>query len=421
MNILIVDDQPNILSSLVTSIRWRDLGITGVYTAASALAARSILTDTSMDILLTDIEMPVENGISLLSWVREQGIELECIFLTSHTDFYYARQAIGLGAVDYVVQPARHEDIVRAVENAKLRILQKRKTNELIKTSKFASASQNTMLKEYWENWPDPAMEPEAVEKKLTQLRDFGINCRQDQPILLLHAHITRWMRLPQKAVDFLRQYETALDSVFAYLQVETMSYFQKDTHFVTVLFCELTDELRTHAELFQKFAREQLGCRMNLCLCSTIISRVSEAILKINETVAAMEPSQSSDEEDYMEIIQYQDQKPSEIPDRHEQYFHQIKKFIRANMSRSITRMDIASELYLSPDYVNSIVKGCTGLTCKEFITHEKMAGAKKLLETTQLPVGEIARRLGYDSFAYFSKVYKDTYHMTPRLTRKG
>ena len=83
MNILLVDDQPNIISSLVSCIPWHSLGISSIYTATSAAAAREILLSHSADILITDIEMPHEDGLSLISWMRENDFNPECILLTS--------------------------------------------------------------------------------------------------------------------------------------------------------------------------------------------------------------------------------------------------------------------------------------------------------------------------------------------------
>ena len=422
MNILIVDDQPNILSSLTIHIAWQDLGIFGVYTAGSALSAREILLETHIDILLTDIEMPVENGISLLAWVRKQNIELECIFLTSHPDFFYAQQAIGLGAVEYVIQPARHEDIIRAVENAKLHLLKKRKANELLKTSKFASAAQNTAVRQFIEEWPGTANAQITLDQKLDQLKELGICCTKSQPVVIARAHITHWSRLPQKAVDFLPQYQTAICSVLAYLKTEPLSYYQNDEHFFSVVFSEMSGELEKHLRIFQSMAREKLGCRMDLELCPAQFYQMGEAVRQaaIHQSQAA--PSKDSASPDRMEILRFipQSMTETQADGKYYKYFDQIRKYVYENMSRPITRMDIADQLYLSPDYINSIVKHCTGLTCKEYITHEKMNRARNMLETTSLPVGEVAKQLGYDSFAYFSKVYKAIFHTTPKAARK-
>ena len=58
MRILLVDDQPNIIASLVASIPWHELGFTAVHTTTSPAEARAILEKHAIDILITDIEMP---------------------------------------------------------------------------------------------------------------------------------------------------------------------------------------------------------------------------------------------------------------------------------------------------------------------------------------------------------------------------
>lgn len=118
MNVLIVDDQANVVSSLKSGISWDILGIKNVYTALNALEAREIITRYPIDILLSDIEMPVENGLSLLRWCRNNNYLFECIFLTSHADFFYAKEAIQLGSFDYILQPARYEDVENAIKKS---------------------------------------------------------------------------------------------------------------------------------------------------------------------------------------------------------------------------------------------------------------------------------------------------------------
>lgn len=145
MNILIVDDQPNVISSLLQRVPWQGIGISNVYTANSALAARDVLFSKQVDILLADIEMPQENGLSLVRWIRSKGLEIECILLTSHANFYYAQIAISLEICDYVIQPAATEDIVRSIEKAKDKVFQKRQVNQKIHFQGFLSSTQNSM------------------------------------------------------------------------------------------------------------------------------------------------------------------------------------------------------------------------------------------------------------------------------------
>ena len=68
MNLLIVDDQSNVLTWLATSISWSDIGISHVYSASSVLTAKEIIRSHDIQILLTDIEMPVQSGLDLISF-----------------------------------------------------------------------------------------------------------------------------------------------------------------------------------------------------------------------------------------------------------------------------------------------------------------------------------------------------------------
>ena len=52
----------------------------------------------------------------LLRWCRNNNYLFECIFLTSHADFFYAKEAIQLGSFDYILQPARYEDVENAIK-----------------------------------------------------------------------------------------------------------------------------------------------------------------------------------------------------------------------------------------------------------------------------------------------------------------
>ena len=116
MNILLVDDQPSVLSSLKSGLNWSALLVHNVYTALNASEASEIILSHPIYILLTDIEMPKESGLSLLRWCRENHYQFECIFLTSHADFFYAQEAIQLESFDYILQPARYEDIESAIK-----------------------------------------------------------------------------------------------------------------------------------------------------------------------------------------------------------------------------------------------------------------------------------------------------------------
>lgn len=115
MIILIVDDQPDVVRGLERSIDWTSLGIKTVLSANSVSVAKRLLLHESVDILLSDIEIPPANGLELLSLIRDQNLKTKCIFLSAYAEFTYAQEAVRLGAFDYILQPAPYEKIKEAV------------------------------------------------------------------------------------------------------------------------------------------------------------------------------------------------------------------------------------------------------------------------------------------------------------------
>ena len=79
MKVLLVDDEKLALDGLrmVTEVQ-KDL-VDQVFTASSAAEAKKILEEEVIDVVVTDIEMPMGSGLSLLRWLREEKIDIECI------------------------------------------------------------------------------------------------------------------------------------------------------------------------------------------------------------------------------------------------------------------------------------------------------------------------------------------------------
>ncbi|MDL2233643.1 helix-turn-helix domain-containing protein [Ruminococcaceae bacterium OttesenSCG-928-L11] len=118
MNALVVDDQYEVAQGVIQGVDWRKLSIDKVFPAYSVKEAKQVMERNPIDILLCDIEMPPTNGFALVQWVQEHYPDVITIFLSSHAEFEYAREAVKLGGFDYVLQPAPYEEIEAAVERA---------------------------------------------------------------------------------------------------------------------------------------------------------------------------------------------------------------------------------------------------------------------------------------------------------------
>lgn len=117
--LLIVDDEVYIAQGISDSMDWESLGIETVLQTHSAKQAKLIFHKEQIDILLCDIEMPQENGLELLGWVNNNFPDTAAILLTCHADFVYAKQALKLGSLDYLLKPAENGELKEAIIKAK--------------------------------------------------------------------------------------------------------------------------------------------------------------------------------------------------------------------------------------------------------------------------------------------------------------
>lgn len=114
-SLLVVDDEKHYADSLADTIAWTTLGISRVWKAYSASEALTLMESLPVDILMTDIRMPHMNGLELIEQARRRFPGLKCLLLTGYADFDYARKAIELQALDYLMKPAKDEQLLTAM------------------------------------------------------------------------------------------------------------------------------------------------------------------------------------------------------------------------------------------------------------------------------------------------------------------
>jgi two-component system response regulator YesN len=119
---MVIADDELIIRQGLTSIDWNRYGIMVLGTAENGNEALSIIISKHPQILITDIRMPGMDGLKLIEAAKEQVPEIQSILLTGYEDFNYAKTAISLGAVDYILKPSDPDEIIEAVLKAKSKI-----------------------------------------------------------------------------------------------------------------------------------------------------------------------------------------------------------------------------------------------------------------------------------------------------------
>ena len=84
MNVLIIDDQPDVVEGIRQGIDWKFLGIHNVFHAYNSAAAKAVILREDIHIALCDIEMPNGSGLKLFEWACGSYPGIKFIFLTAH-------------------------------------------------------------------------------------------------------------------------------------------------------------------------------------------------------------------------------------------------------------------------------------------------------------------------------------------------
>ena len=88
-------------------------------------------------------------------------------------------------------------------------------------------------------------------------------------------------------------------------------------------------------------------------------------------------------------------------------------------NFTRQHDVVFYADKLFITPNYLNKIVKQTFGVSTKQYIQNKVIEEAKRLLTYTTLSVEEISRELNYDTSTYFVRQFNKIVGLTPNQFR--
>ena len=124
--VLIADDEAIVRMMLSSMIDWDEMELKLAACVSNGREALAYLEQHPVDILITDIQMPVIDGLELIRRVKEFHTQPEILVLSAYNDFPYVRQAFKLGIYDYCLKREIHEEMLkRHLTNMKQLLSQK--------------------------------------------------------------------------------------------------------------------------------------------------------------------------------------------------------------------------------------------------------------------------------------------------------
>lgn len=182
MKILIVDDEDIQRQKLVQLISESPLSFSDILCAPEVPTAIDIIETHHPDIVLSDIRMPVKNGLDLAQYVKETYPEILVILITGYSEFKYAQAAIRYNVFDYILKPIDAESTLSCIRHAiaKLEAARRRESNYEVLRSYF-NENESYIQKQFLQEllfWSSPMSEDQLlVQKNLLHIdiRDFRL------------------------------------------------------------------------------------------------------------------------------------------------------------------------------------------------------------------------------------------------------
>ncbi len=179
MNILIVDDEPYMREMYLHLFNWEENGFSLVGVAHSAMNALEIMKNTNIDVVITDVKMPLMTGIDLIKKAKNEFPKVRFIVMSGYDDFSLVREAFTLGIKDYFL---KHEIVPKKI----IEILTELK-KEIEEENKNISNIHNIKT-----TVPDTKYKSIVVEKLIKELI---------------------WGRYPQKSLQRLKEHNICIDN----------------------------------------------------------------------------------------------------------------------------------------------------------------------------------------------------------------
>ncbi len=260
---LIVDDREDVVKSIEKLGNWQEMGVEVTGIASNGAEAMELIRSLKPKIIITDIRMPVMDGLELTRQAKEFDAGIRIILLSGYDEFSYAQQAVKLGAQEYLLKPAKIELLREAVGRAMEQISQEeRKFYEDMKIRQKLNESMPLLRGEYFNSLlKNPVKDKNKMQEKLDYLgADLGLEHFRVMVLSLDDYEVT--------AESFTsRDYDLLIFAVMNIVE-ETMAelakavVFKSGTAEISIILNanNSTDEVLTVAELCKDRIREYLG-----------------------------------------------------------------------------------------------------------------------------------------------------------------
>ncbi len=398
--VLIVEDEVLVREGLKSVIGWDKLGMEVVGDAANGRQALEIYERERPDIVLTDIRMPVMDGLELIARIREEDKKTGIVILTCYEEFGYLQEALRMGVSDYILKlKMKPAEIEAAMAKVKKKLDEDEENGAGPDGAEEFRLQKEEELKRY--------IFYHQVSIGFFRSRMERLNLAvKEKDMVLLRVVIQRYEKARLNIMDdrgMLIRFvilNTTEEIMEKYGGGETI----QEGPDCFLLFMNVVNDPKDEDSWMEKMQKEISHVLSNFMGVRTVwgVSSVFQSFTELPDK--------------YQECCQ---KMQDERVDLSVEIFEAVR-YIEENLTQRLTLNQVASSINLSPNYLSSLFKKELGVGFVDYITEKRVERAKELLENTGLRTYEVAQQAGFVDESYFSKTFKRLTGKRPSAFRK-
>lgn len=461
IKVLLVEDEMPILRHLNRIVAEID-DFTVIGSAPNGAEALKVLADHRPDLVITDIRMPMMDGLTLAENIRHRFSNLPVLFISGHRDFEYVRRALRFGALDYLSKPVSPDQWRTVLERVKHRVIgckNERLKQLLTKDGRnpFDSgeydhfrwllvdgAADVPMHQEEYTHWsglesygsrhlsllssPRSPSDPETLTRRFSRFAVEGLS-------LCLGRAFRSWKEFKEREKHVILYYtEWEILGKDQFLLEEAAPDPDEGIIDSERLLC-LEHLLRENkAALFSeqssRLLQEWLTGRPRKILFEQALRRSLDFIHRYSMTDLALAPSRR--ELALTALMERSDSVDSFLdgwrgflekhlisryaPAGNHLLVQRIEEYLERHYTHPVDARQLADISGVSYSYLSRVFKRNRGITPNQFLTGIRLDRAKTLMnEEPEMPIRDIALSVGYEDPLYFSRLFKKKLGLYP------
>jgi two-component system response regulator YesN len=194
--VFLVDDEPFIIEGLYDLVKWPDYGMEIVGHAINGALALEAMEGLDLDILITDISMPVMGGLSLIPQAQKRYPDLKVIILSGYNEFDYLKEGMRLGIENYLLKPINIVEMKATLANVAAKLNEGR-TDKLLQEYGMDVMRENTLYR-----YITGQIEPQEFSERAGMM---GFDLEQPYVLVAVVASLQPVQQVMDKLTELIR------------------------------------------------------------------------------------------------------------------------------------------------------------------------------------------------------------------------